>query len=140
MKRCSKCKEEKELSEFHKDKQKSDGLYSSCRSCMAEIYTSKEFREKRKHPRYANIKRKHKVKSFGLTVEEYESLIQKQGNKCAICNKHQSQLKKLLSIDHNHKTGKVRGLLCGNCNRGIGFLEDSPAIMRKAVDYVIQNS
>ena len=140
MKVCSKCGESKEKDLFHKDKHKSDGLYSSCKDCLTAIYTSKEYREKRKTPAYDAIKRKHKVKSYGLTVEKYDEMIENQGNRCAICDVHQDDLKKLLSVDHIHGNGKVRGLLCGNCNRGLGFFKDSPKLLEKAIEYVVKNS
>ncbi len=139
-KTCSKCKETKEFSAFHKDKQKSDGLYSSCKDCERDEWTSKEYREKRKHPRYALIKRRHKVKQYGLTLEQYEQLRKDHNDCCAICNQSQSERTKLLHIDHSHKTGKVRGLLCDNCNMGLGSFKDNPELLRKAIEYVIQSA
>ena len=140
MKKCSKCEEILEECEFHKDKQKSDGLYPSCKSCMSKIYTTKEYKEVRKHPRYAKIKRDFKVKSFGISVEEYEKMIELQENKCAICDVHHSELNKLLSVDHNHSTGKVRGLLCVRCNFGIGYFKENIKILERAIEYVVKNS
>ena len=73
-------------------------------------------------------------------MEQYEALILAQGNKCAICGVHQDELNKLLSIDHCHKTKKVRGLLCCKCNFGIGYFKEDVGIMEKAIKYVIQNT
>jgi hypothetical protein len=68
---------------------------------------------------------------YGLRQEDVDALIESQGGGCAICNKTGP-----LCIDHNHKTTAVRGMLCRNCNLGIGFLKDDPAIIQRAVDYL----
>jgi hypothetical protein len=64
----------------------------------------------------------------------YNLFIKKQNNKCAICGK--PQFKKRLSIDHNHKTDKIRGLLCNNCNILIGFAKDDIEILKEAINYL----
>lgn len=75
-----------------------------------------------------NIKRKH---LYGLTKEEYKALQTKQQGQCAICFQE-----KPLQIDHCHETGKVRGLLCGPCNRGIGLFEENISSLRNAIEYL----
>lgn len=77
------------------------------------------------------------LRKYGLTVEEYEALAAEQGGVCAICGS--SVLpgrEKRLSVDHNHKTGKFRGLLCGGCNRGLENFRDNPELLRKAAEYL----
>ena len=56
------------------------------------------------------------VRYYGISVADYRAMFEKQDGKCAICKRHQSELSKKLSVDHDHKTGKVRGLLCSHCN------------------------
>ncbi len=68
----------------------------------------------------------------GMTIEQYEELLKQQGNCCAICHKPA----KRLHVDHNHTTGKVRGLLCRPCNTGIGLLDESPSTLLSAVKYL----
>lgn len=79
-------------------------------------------------------------KVYGLEYEDYLRLQEKQKGLCAICGKEGFELVKgqriLLVIDHCHTTGKVRGLLCHNCNRGIGLLQDSTDNLKRAVDYL----
>jgi hypothetical protein len=75
-------------------------------------------------------------KKFNLTLEEYDIIFLKQEGKCKICNSHQSELKKILAIDHDHKTGVVRGLLCESCNKGIGFLKDNIEYLSNAIQYL----
>lgn len=72
-------------------------------------------------------------KQFGIGLAEYNQLMTAQNGVCAIC--HQKGKQKL-AIDHDHETGKVRGLLCGPCNRGIGLLRDSADLLREAVEYL----
>jgi hypothetical protein len=71
-------------------------------------------------------------KRRGISVKEFDSLYLKQKGCCAICKKHSSQLKRTLNIDHDHKTGRIRGLLCNPCNLRLGTLEDEN--FRKAVE------
>jgi len=94
----------------------------------------------KKHPdRVAEIARKH---NYGITPEEYKEKVKKQRNRCALCgNKethkdHRSGKVRVLSVDHDHKTNKLRGLLCGNCNRGLGMFKDSIDLLLKAIKYL----
>jgi hypothetical protein len=77
-------------------------------------------------------------KRYGIkfTIEEYNTLLDEQNHCCAICRRHVSELTKALSLDHNHETGKTRGLLCHRCNLGIGKFEDDPEILQAATDYL----
>lgn len=75
-------------------------------------------------------------KKFGISINEYQELSNKQKNQCAICEIAQSDLKRSLAVDHCHKTGKVRGLLCHHCNTAIGSLKENPKLFLKAIDYL----
>ena len=81
-------------------------------------------------------------RTFGITIGEYKALLELQSNACAICKKanrtdsHNGLRKKQLGVDHDHKTGSVRGLLCNDCNRAIGLLRDSAELLRKAANYL----
>lgn len=75
---------------------------------------------------------KNKLKSrYGLSPTEFYLLVGSQEEKCAICGE-----KVKLHIDHNHKTGEVRGLLCGNCNRGLGLFKDDTRRLSSAIKYL----
>ena len=76
---------------------------------------------------------------YKITGDEYEYLLAQQGGFCAICGIEHTETPKRLAVDHNHNTGKVRGLLCSNCNRAIGLLQDNPGLLRKAADYLEEN-
>lgn len=92
---------------------------------------------KKTHPEKfkLGIKRNH-LKQFGITVEDYNKMFDKQNGCCAICGKHQSEFKIAFAVDHNHKTGKVRGLLCSRCNTMLGFASDNINILKAAINYL----
>lgn len=77
-----------------------------------------------------NVERK-----FGLTPEAWNIMFEEQGGVCAICKNPETQNRRI-SVDHDHETGKVRGLLCNNCNRGLGLLKDSLHTLSSAVEYL----
>ena len=63
-------------------------------------------------------------RTYKISVEEYENKLKEQNYCCAICNRHRDHFKRNLSVDHNHKTGKIRGLLCVICNTNVGVIEE----------------
>lgn len=77
------------------------------------------------------IYEQHLKRKFGITLEDVRRMERTQRFRCAICRK-----KEKLHVDHCHRTGMVRGLLCGNCNRAIGLLKDSPKNLRAAISYL----
>jgi hypothetical protein len=85
------------------------------------------------------------LKRLGITTEDYDRMMVEQNGVCAICRKPESakgpsgQIK-LLAIDHDHVTNRVRGLLCQKCNHGIGQLKDDPLLLRAAADYLEKRS
>lgn len=89
---------------------------------------------KRQSYRYAHIKAK-----YGLDADRYEAMIEEQNNKCYICNNEFEDYKdKRIHADHCHTTGKVRGLLCGYCNKGLGFFGDNIERLERAIQYMKQ--
>src|SRR3990167_4704807 len=83
-------------------------------------------------------------RTYNLTLEQHEELLKKQNNLCAICqkpefivDKRSGKIKKL-AVDHNHKTGQVRGMLCINCNKGIGHFYENPKTLKQAIKYLQQ--
>lgn len=135
-KTCIKCGECQPLDQFWKDTQKKDGLRSYCKNCERDRYTSKEYYAQRKHPKYQKIKHKHKMKKYGITEEQFENMEKAQNLCCAICGKPENRENRKLSVDHSHGTGKVRGLLCSNCNRGLGYFKDNSTLLIAAAAYV----
>lgn len=79
-------------------------------------------------------------KNYGISKEEYLEMLSKQNNKCLICDTHESKFKRGLAVDHDHITGKIRGLLCHYCNGGLGHFKDNIENMIKAIEYLKVNS
>lgn len=77
----------------------------------------------------------HLHRVFGMTSAEYDAMSEAQGGTCAICQAP-CHTGRRLAVDHDHQTGRVRGLLCGRCNRGLGLFFDRPDLMRRAADYL----
>ena len=137
MKKCTKCGELKSLFEFSKHKRHRDGLRFRCKGCEAEDAKAKkkESLEKdylgtRLKERANNLKR-----MFGMSLEDYEQKAKAQNNVCVIC-KEACKSGKNLAVDHDHNTGAIRDLLCGNCNGGLGKFQDSPELLEKAAEYL----
>ena len=122
MKTCSKCGKSHPEDFYYKDKGYATGVKPMCKACS----------------RAANKKWSIKSK-YGITPEEYREMLLFQNGVCAICQKPETAMRngsfKDLAIDHNHSTGKVRGLLCSRCNMGIGYLMDNAENLRRAADY-----
>lgn len=82
----------------------------------------------------------HLRQTYGITFEEVNILLLKQENKCAICKIDLNTLPpREINIDHCHKTGKVRGILCSQCNTGIGSLKDDIILLKASINYLEEN-
>ena len=130
MKMCRICKIVQPFENFYKNQQ-NEHLESRCKKCCNarnKEYNNKD-KDKSKKQRAAYW-RKHK---YGLTQEEYKNMILSQNNECAICKKPSH---KTLHVDHDHKTDKVRGLLCHECNTGIGLFNEDIDSLTNAVKYL----
>lgn len=153
MKTCIKCKRTLPLSEYHKDKSRSSGYRERCKDCRC------------KHPKVLKknciscgdeiiVTGKAKAKKFcshecfrvhwryGINKYQLAELRKINEGNCHICNNPETNIDKRtnkkysLSIDHCHKTGNVRGILCGSCNNGLGHFKDDPELLMKAIKYV----
>jgi hypothetical protein len=141
---CSKCGESKPLSEFWRDKRKRDGYMVRCKRCKTADIRAwfKAHPENHKERYWANRdleRERHLVRKYGVTFARYAELLKEQHGCCAICGRPEPPTR-MLDVDHDHKTGQVRGLLCTSCNRVIGHTGDSPTILRSAADYLERTS
>lgn len=131
LRKCLNCLEIKSFDDFHNHKSATHGKQYTCKNCSNKPKIRSE--------NYKKNKRSHQLKSaFGINLEEYEILSQSQNNVCAICKTNNTN--KRLAVDHCHKTGKIRGLLCGKCNTGIGLMQDNIHILQSAINYLELNS
>ncbi len=114
---------------------RSDQKYCSkdCYNEMNSMRSLARYYEKGESSQQRKYFIKHK---YGLEWDRYIEMLDEQGNRCAICGRHREEFNKELVVDHDHETGKVRGLLCYGCNNGIGTLQDDPDILRKAIEYL----
>jgi hypothetical protein len=130
-KQCSWCKETKKLNKFYNDKHNSTGKSSRCKSC-AKQESKKWYQTSEK---YRQIIRDSGLKHrFGINSEDYFQMLQDQNNSCAICK--EKEIGKYLHVDHDHLTGEVRGLLCKNCNHGLGNFKDKIENLNEAIKYL----
>lgn len=105
----------------------------TCKECAAQ--STKEWNEKNK----ATAKHRYLLRQYGMTEEEYNFRIIAQENKCILCEKefnHSTWCGDSPVVDHCHTHGHVRGILCNECNRGLGYFKDSPKALIKAAEYL----
>ncbi|MCB5180408.1 endonuclease VII domain-containing protein [Streptomyces antimicrobicus] len=114
---CRRCGEVKPHSEWHKNSSASDGLSTRCKAC-----------------RVAQGRAGHLKRSYGMTEAERDEMVAAQGGVCVICRKGPAE-----HVDHDHQTGRVRGVLCFACNSALGKFKDRPDVMRRAAAYVEGN-
>lgn len=138
IKRCSKCDEEKPEFEFALHGSAKGGRRAYCKPCgvrAAQAY-------KRRNPRAGRAWWiKH---AYGITLEEYDALMERQQKRCAICRTEfapegcspQEAQGRQACVDHDHKTKTVRGLLCFHCNTVLGKVHDDPDVLRAAAAYL----
>lgn len=150
MKLCKRCGATKQLEDFHKDKKSKDGHCFYCKECnksktrsyYAGLDKTAEKARGKKRSEDGAYRDYQYQKKYGITLEEYNLLLEKQGGKCAICGitREECNDKRALPVDHDHETGEVRGILCHSCNRAIGLFKDSPKNLRQAAYYLENRS
>lgn len=125
------------LKEHHRHTRSKDGMQYWCADCRKgwkpvekAAYDKAHYHQDKEKYRNSSYK-----KRYGITLADYNKLLLTQNGLCGICNSMCSS-GKLLAVDHNHKTNKVRGLLCTKCNLLIGYASESPEILRQAIEYL----
>lgn len=132
-KKCGCCQQVKSLSEFFP-------YYAYCKACSKDkrrvYYTEKLQNSEKEKERVKKVRLK---RSYALSIDEYEAMIIRQSGLCAVCGQLPSD-RSVLHIDHCHKSGKVRELLCTHCNSVLGHAHDNPEILRNAARYIEKHS
>jgi len=131
LKTCKKCKDNKHIDNFFYPDNKVLKYSKFCNSCTKQI-------EKKNNTKDSN-KDKILKKTYNISLDEYNQIFNEQGGRCDICKTHQSLLNKVLSVDHCHKGGFVRGLLCSSCNVAIGLLKENKDILAEAILYLTKH-
>ena len=138
---CKTCGVEKEFSEFPKNRSYKDGIRPHCISCRHTYENASYHKHKQKRPyNYISDKDSKLKRAFGIGLADYHRMFAEQGGCCAICKTNDTGKRKAFAIDHNHITGAVRGLLCSNCNTGIGNLRDDIGLLKDAIQYLEAHS
>ena len=140
--KCNFCHVEKLIEGFSKDKRRGT-LGWRCRECRRD--KAREWRKSRpdyEKQRYQidSIKKRerHLIKKYGKTLDDYNNMLASQNDCCAICKKNNAGGRsKKFNVDHCHTTGKVRGLLCVNCNRMLGHALDNPEVLKAGAEYLV---
>lgn len=157
MKICSRCNKSKSIEEFSRCKRNNDGRLYACKSCVKsgrnkESEKSYYKRNKKKIKKYQDERKEETSKRtkirrqenpdhftdirlrswYGISKADYDKMFIEQKGKCKICNNVRK-----LSVDHDHDTLKVRGLLCSKCNIAIGLLEENISSLNNAIGYLI---
>lgn len=131
-KRCSRCKRTLPGEAFASNRSVPGGLQAYCRACSADHYRQ---RREALRPRRAEINRDaYFRRKYGISAEQLAQMIEEQVGICPICLSARAR-----HVDHDHETGKVRGVLCSNCNSALGHIRDDPDVMRRAMAYVEGN-
>lgn len=113
---CSCCGNSKPISEYYKKDSATHRMDTTCKSCRII---------------------QQRQRTLGVTEDDYQRLYKKQGGTCGICRKRlYSKRYKAFAVDHDHKTGLVRGLLCTSCNTGLGLFYDCPSALSNAIDWL----
>ena len=138
MRWCGKCKTTKPSTDFYASHTLCSGLQSICKSCNTKIHRQWRTKNRSKSRFYAL---KHRLlQRYNMSLEEYQALLDKHNHVCAICGQPErtsyNGIPKLMSVDHDHTTGKIRGILCNNCNRALGLIGDNPEFFQKALAYL----
>lgn len=131
---CPQCEQRKLVSDFPRNAGSPDGLHAWCKVCKnaraREQYAEDEHVRERCH--YA-----HKRRTYGLTPEQLSEMLEQQGGGCGICGGPPRSVRGW-SIDHDHDTGRVRGILCVPCNSALGALGDDIASIRRVLAYLLK--
>lgn len=130
--RCPKCGEDKPADEFASDRTQRSGRNGYCRACRAAWAREHRRRDPAADHR-ARLRRR-----YGITPEQYDTMLAEQGGRCAICRTDQpgGNGNRTFHVDHDHDSGAVRGLLCSECNTGLARFRDDPHLLTAAVWYL----
>lgn len=161
MKRCTICDREQSLDNFREAKGYKGGRHTACKACEADRL--REWRranplKRQAQTRRVNDKRRmtktgyydparkrewsdkrrnsHLQRKYGITLEDEKRMREAQGDRCAVCLRPEQELATPLGVDHCHRSGAVRAMLCARCNRALGEVDDDPGLLQRLVEYL----
>jgi hypothetical protein len=130
---CTKCRTVKPLGEFYRDRNRKKGYHPWCRECHSPG------RQRRPDRTPAQRVRNRTVGRYGLTIEQYEEMWAQQGERCAGCGAAETKGRNW-HIDHDHVTGRVRGILCHGCNLALGHMDDDAERLARLTAYAARQA
>lgn len=139
-KRCRTCERDLPRSAFWRDRSTRDGLCGSCKDCKRKQNAAWHQQNKRLRSDYSRAYSKanpervagyHRKRRYGLSQDEYQALVARQSGLCALCDQPRA-----LVVDHDHASGRIRGLLCRPCNTALGAFGDDPQRLGRAIGYL----
>lgn len=146
---CATCEKEKPIEAFHRNARSLGGRLRRCGVCVNEAKalvprdraaanaSARRYREANLQRVQETQRRSKLMLQYGITLEEYDAMLDEQGGGCAICTSTDpGHGKRHFCVDHDHETGRVRGLLCKDCNTGLGMFGDSIAALMAAANYL----
>ena len=143
IKKCPSCAQDKRLFDFaiRQSGPRTGQPVAHCKSCNVE---KQRERRERDPSVYRRVEWPSKLKKlYGISVDDYYKMLENQGGGCAICGTRVPSQRarkftktEMFFVDHCHATGRVRGLLCSRCNRGIGYFDDNPGRLEMAASYL----
>ena len=138
---CTRCDNYKDWARFSKDENRRGGLKSICKDCDKLLRTAYYATTKDKSS--ARMRKRNLNHYYGICEDEYQAMFEAQGGKCAICGEIETGmtkgvLRQNLTVDHDHETGKIRGLLCMACNLALGGFKDRIENLANAIDYLME--
>jgi hypothetical protein len=139
LKTCTVCKDSKPLDDYYNSKSSKDGKGYRCKPCDSDA--RQKWAEDNPIREKASRRGRLLKYKYGITLAEYTKMLEDQSRSCAICGclENSSRVHGSLAVDHCHSTGSVRGLLCNQCNRAIGMLNDDVDLLRSALKYLEKN-
>ena len=161
MKQCKKCGASKPLDDFYRAAGTRDGHRGDCKACSSEDKRRRYLantqaaidrvrRWQQANPERVNATQRalrakpeaklreragHLMRKYGMTIEQYDAMLEAQGGGCFICGRPPRE-DISLHVDHDHSTGKVRGILCFCCNNALADFQEDPELLKKAATYV----
>jgi len=140
MKTCTVCQTSKSLDEFYNYKSSKDGKSYRCKEC--DNIARKKWSDGNPEKAHLSQRERNLKHKYGVTLEWYNAKLKEQNYCCAICKTKENKVIRgaieglNFAVDHNHETGKVRGLLCNQCNRALGMFKDNIELINKAIAYL----
>jgi hypothetical protein len=146
MKKCSRCQAEKPFDQFNRNRRHKDGRDNYCKECRSAYMKQPRQQERMRdyyrvkvagtEQRQEVVRRGHFRRRYGITIEQYDQLLEAQGGGCALCGVKENPDGRRLCVDHDHETGAIRGLLCRLCNTALHKFETRSASAERLVEYL----